>query len=137
MSRPTETACTRATFTEDVACLKNFNSHQRLALLIYFNALELAALGGTDYTAQLGPDGELATDSACNLTLDSTQQELAELLISQNNASDAGATVPATNALLAEAIKCLQNQPPAMLSAMSKTLFCQLGRHAAYPQENL
>lgn len=137
MARPSETACTRATFTEDVACLKNFNSHQRRALMVYFMVLELAALGGEDYTAQLGPDGTLADDSKCNLTLDPTQQALALLLVSQNNASDAGATVPATNTALATAIACLQNQPPAMLEAMYLTVFCQLGRHAAYPQSNL
>jgi hypothetical protein len=137
MARPSETACTRATFTEDVACLKTFNRHQRRALLIYFGALELAALGGEDYTEELGPGGTLATDSACNLTLDENQQNLAHLLIAQNNATDAGATVPSTKSDLAEAIACLQDQPPAMLDAMWLTVSCALGRHAAYPQSDL
>lgn len=135
--RPSETACTRATFTDDVACLQNFNRHQRRALLIYFGALELAALGGEDYTAELGPDGTLATASACNLTLDQCQQDLSLLLIGQNNADDAGATVPATKDDLAAAIACLQDQPPAMLDAMWLTISCALGRHAAYPQVDL
>lgn len=137
MSRPSETACTRATFTEDVACLKTFNSHQRRALMVYFMVLELAALGGEDYTAELGPAGTLADDSKCNLTLDPTQQALALLLINQNNATDAGATVPSTKSDLAAAIACLQDQPPAMLEAMYLTVFCQLGRHAAFPQSDL
>ena len=137
MARPSTTACTRATFTDDVGCFQNFDSHQRKSLLIYYGVLELAALGGEDYTAQLGPDGSLATDSACNLTLDSYQQELAALLIAQNNASDSGATVPADKDEMAAAIACLKNQPPAMLDAMWLTVLCALGRHAAYPQSNL
>lgn len=137
MARPSETACTRATFTDDVACLKNFDLHQRKALLVYFGVLELAALGGTDYTAELASGGDLALDSACNATLDPDQKELAHLLVAQNNASDAGATVPATNAALADAIACLQNQPEGMLDAMWLLVECQLGRHAAYPQSDL
>ena len=81
MARPSTTACTRATFTDDVACLKNFDLHQRKALMIYFNVVELAALGGTNYTAQLGPAGTLATAAACNDTLDPDQKELAALLV--------------------------------------------------------
>ena len=60
--------------------------------------------------------------------------ELAYLLIAQNNASDAGATVPDTQALLASAIECLKNQPPAMLNAMLLNIMCQLGRHQVMPQ---
>lgn len=137
MARPSETACTRATFTDDVACLNNFTANQRKALLIYFNVLELAALGGEDYTAELGPSGTLATDSVCNATLDPHQRELANLMVNQNNASDAGATVPATTDGLATAIACLENQPAAMLDAMLLNVQCQLGRHAAYPQSDL
>lgn len=137
MARPSADACSRATFTEDVGCLQNFNSNERKALFIYFAVLELAALGGEDYTGELGPDGALVEDSACNNTLDPYQKELAALLIAQNNASDAGATVPDTNSELAEAIACLKNQPPAMLDSMLLLVQCQLGRHAAYPQVNL
>lgn len=137
MARPSETACTRATFTDDVACLLNFDANQRKALMIYFNVLELAALGGEDYTAELGPDGTLATDSACNATLDPLQKDLALLLVNQNNASDAGATVPTTNTGLAAAIACLSNYPAGMLDAMLLNVQCQLGRHAAFPQSDL
>lgn len=105
--------------------------------MVYFMVLELAALGGEDYTTELGPAGTLADDSKCNLTLDPTQQALALLLINQNNATDAGATVPSTKSDLAAAIACLQDQPPAMLEAMYLTVFCQLGRHAAFPQSDL
>jgi hypothetical protein len=137
MARPSEVACTRETFTADVGCLQNFSLHQRKVLFLYFNVLELAALGGTDYTGELGPGGELVLDAACDATLDPTQKELALLLVNQNNASDAGATVPATNAALMEAIACLQNQPLAMVEAMTLHIQCLLGRHAAYPQVDL
>lgn len=137
MSRPSEVACTRDTFTDDVACLTNFNANEQTALMIYFNVLELAALGGEDYTDELGPDGTLATDSACNATLTPYQKGLAALLVNQNNASDAGATVPDTQAALASAIACLKNQPIGMLDAMLLNVQCQLGRHAAYNQVNL
>lgn len=137
MARPSETACTRATFTDNTACLKNFNSNERMALMIYFNVLELAALGGHDYIDELGPDGTLATDSDCDATLTPEQRELALLYINQGNATDAGATVPDNNTDLATAIACLKNQPPAMLSAMLLNVQCLLGRHAAFPQVDL
>jgi hypothetical protein len=137
MARPSETACTRATLTEDAACLINFNLQQRKALLVYFAALELAALGGEDYTAELGPDGTLAVDSQCLAVLTPAQREEALLVIARGNAEDAGATVPTDNDGLATGIACLQNQPIAMLDAMFVKLTCELGRHAAYPQVNL
>jgi hypothetical protein len=137
MARPSATACTRATFTDDVGCLRVFNLQQRKALLVYFNVLELAALGGEDYTNQLGPDGSLVQDSKCDATLDPEAKQLAALLINQNNASDAGADVPTDPNELMAAIACLQNQPPNMLDAMALHLQCLLGRHAAYPQEDL
>ena len=136
MARPSETACTRDTFTADVGCLGNFNSNERKALSIYFNVLELAALGGEDYTDELD-NGALVEDAACLNTLDPQQKELALLLVQRNNADDAGATVPSTQDGLASAIACLKNQPPAMLDAMLLLVQCQLGRHAAYPQVNL
>lgn len=137
MARPSDTACTRETFTEDVACLQIFNQNQRKALLIYFNVLELAALGGTDYTDELGSGGELSEDAKCNVTLLPDQKELALLLVNQNNATDAGATVPTSKDALAAAIACLENQDDAMLDAMLLFVQCQLGRHAAYPQSDL
>ena len=136
MARPSTTACLRATFMDNVACLARYDSHQRKALMIYFNVLELAALGGTDYRNELGPAGSLAIAAACNDTLDTHQQELALLWIAQNNADDAGATIP-TAALLPEAIKCLENQTPGMLDSMLLTVQCLLGRHAAWPQADL
>ncbi len=137
MARPSATACTRTTFTADVGCLKKFDSNERQALMIYFNVLELAALGGTDYTGELGPSGDLALDSACDNTLDPLQKDLALLLINMNNASDAGATVPDTQDALAQAISCLKNFPPAMLDAMALNVQCLLGRHAEIPQSDL
>ena len=104
--------------------------------MIYFNVIELAALGGTNYTAELGPSGTLVAAAACNDTLDPDQKELALLLINYNNAQDAGS--PATTPVAwSEAIKCLQNQPEGMLDSMLLHVQCLLGRHAAWPQVNL
>jgi len=136
LSRPSETACTRATFTEDSVCLSRYDSHQQKALMVYFMAAELAALGGTDYTRELGPDGSLAPASACNAELTPYQRDLARLLIAQNNAADAGAVLP-EDAALPDEIACLALQPPAMLDSMELTLLCLLGRHAAWPQVNV
>ena len=104
--------------------------------MVYFMAAELAALGGTDYTRELGPDGSLAPASACNAELTPYQRDLARLLIAQNNAADAGAVLP-EDAALPDEIACLALQPPAMLDSMELTLLCLLGRHAAWPQVNV
>ncbi len=133
MARPSELACTLANLTEGPACFKNYTSHQRHALMVYFMVLELAALGGTDYRLQIGPDGTLADNSACLDTLDQGKKDLALLLIYQQNADDAGATIPDA-ADLGEAIKCLENRTPGMLKAMALNLTCALGRHSVYPQ---
>lgn len=136
MSRPSISACTRATFTEDSVCLSRYDSHQQKALMVYFMAAELAALGGTDYTRELGPDGSLAPASACLRDLTPYQRDLARLLIAQNNAADSGVILPA-DAALPDEIKCLELQTSAMLDAMELTLLCLLGRHAAWPQVDL
>jgi hypothetical protein len=73
---------------------------------------------------------------ACNLALTPYQRDLARLLIAQNNAADAGVTLPA-DAALPDEIKCLELQTSSMLDAMELTLRCLLGRHAAWPQVNL
>jgi len=137
MARPSTTACTRATFTDDVACLRALTSQQRKAYMVYLNVLELAALGGTDYINELGPNGDLIVDAKCDISLDPEQKSLALLLINQGNAEDAGATIPATVDDIGTAVQCLVNQSPAQLDAMALHVQCLLGRHAAYPQVNL
>ncbi len=136
MARPSESACTRETFMADTGCLKNFDAHERKVLALYFNILELAALGGTSYVGELD-NGDLVEDAACLNTLDPNDKELGYLLVQRNNADDAGATIPATQDTLSQAIACLKLQPMAMIDAMTLLVQCQLGRHAAYPQVNL
>ena len=132
MANPT---CTQASFISGAACYFNFNAQDRAALLIYLNSLELAAIGGTAYT--LGSSGTLSAASVCYRQLENNTFQAPSpyvLFINANNATSAGASVPATNTLLASAIACLKNFPEQDLAAMQLQLTCALGRHKAYPQ---
>ena len=138
MANPT---CTVAQFTSSsiAPCLKNFNRSERLSLLIYFNALELDAIGGTNYNAQLGHAGSLMTAAECY------REELAfqnpvvipsipYLVIAFNNATNAGGAPASTKPLLAEAIACNNDFTLQQKAAQALLLACALGSHKAYPQ---
>lgn len=139
MPRPSETACLRATFATNGACYKNLDMHRRKAAMVYLKALELAALGGTDYTADLGNDSELIGDVACYepLELGAWIVSVPYLVIQAEAADAAGATVPASIQDVAAAIACLQNNPDSVLHNMDLLLTCLLGRHAQYNQVDL
>lgn len=128
--------CTVNGFITSAACFKNFSSEQRKSLLIYFSVLELAAIGGTNYSAQMGSGGTLFSSSVCyeNLLIEKYVPPLPYLVIAFNNAVNAGAAPATTVTLLAEAIKCLSNHTPAQKDAMLLLLACQLGSHKVYPQ---
>jgi hypothetical protein len=113
------------------ACFKNFNSEERKSLLIVFNAFELAAAGGTDYTEQLGSGGTLMDDATCylNLDLETCPPPLPYLVFAYNNAVAAGATPPSTTVAQATAIECNKNFTPAQKDAQLAWLACQLGSH--------
>lgn len=129
MSNPT---CTRASFISSGACLKQFHATRRHALKVYLMSLQLTAIGGTAYT--LGPAGTLNTAAAAYSTMNEEERDVARLVIESNNATAAGASVPATNVLLAAAIACLDNFTEPQLEAMELVLRCELGRAKAYPQ---
>lgn len=103
-------------------------------MLIYGMILELAAIGGTDYSSDL--PGLLS--AAAQLTGSLGDDELLAGLISRQfaNATAAGATVPDTLADKMSAIACLQNLPrsPLQLYQIYLLLFCKLGVHKAYVQ---
>ena len=135
MANPT---CSVAQFTSSAIapCLKKFDRSERLSLLVYFNALELAAIGGTNYNAQLGHSGSLMAAAICY------QEELAMqnpvvipsipyLVIAYNNARNAGGSV-ATD--LAAAIACNKDFTLQQKAAQALLLACSLGSHKAYPQ---
>jgi hypothetical protein len=137
MSRPTETVCLMSNFISASACFQNLNERQQRALMVYLKAKELNALGGTNYTAQLGPSGTLNTAAAAYNTMADWQVRLAQLVIEQDNANSAGAAISTNIQTLMDEIKCLENFPDATLDRMDLLLTCLLGRHAAWPQVNL
>ncbi len=138
MSRPSTTACTIDNYMTGSACFKDMTSHERHALTVYFKVKELAALGGTDYTNQLGNGGTLVEAAACVANaLNPFQRELARMVINQGNANDAGAATSTNIQTLASAISCLKDFDKNTLDAMDLVVTCLLGRHAAYPQVNI
>lgn len=131
MARPSETACTREEFISE-PCYTRLTLIERKAFMVYLLALELDALGGTDYT-----DPETLNEAAvCVHTLTADQQAVAELVIQAGNTSDSGGDLPATDDIPA-AIACFKNYQLAQLNSMELFLRCSLGRHAALPQVNL
>lgn len=133
MANPT---CGYAHFGAETSCFKSFNREERKSLLIYFYAKELAAIGGKDYTAQLGHSGTLSADSECYKRLDnpSCPPSLILLDIASYAAVNAGATVASTKDALATAIACNKDFPPVDKDAQILWLICNLGQHKSYPQ---
>lgn len=130
MSNPT---CTAAVLVEQNACLSQalFMPREQKCLKIYFNILELAALGGTDYSSVVA--STLITDAvALADTMNLAQRETALLAIQRNNAVAAGASVPTDPSQLKDGIKCFEDYPD--LDALVILLQCKLGVHKAYPQ---
>jgi len=98
--------------------------------IIYMNVLELAAIGGKDYTSLLTTD--LITDTiASTARFTPDQRRTAWFNINRQNANAAGASVPSTPAaLIAATACCLQafSDP----EAVQLMLACRLGQHATY-----
>lgn len=129
MANPT---CSNTQFVDDATCYQKhiLNARQQKALLIYAKALELAAIGGTNYNAVLATT--LVDDAPCWLTED--QKIAGRVNLAFVNAAAAGATVPSDLDDKMAAIKCIMLVDPEKLDAMDLWLTCQLGRHKAYPQ---
>lgn len=132
MANPT---CSATTFNTNASCynLNTLNEAQQWSLLVYAKVLELAAIGGTDYTNALKTD--LQTDSAC------PPQNRADIMAAQvnvafNNAADAGASIPATVSDALSLAACLQYVPGGVerLQRIDLLLNCKLGVHKSYPQ---
>jgi len=99
---------------------------QQKALLLYAKMLELAAIGGTDYTDDL--DGLLVA-SICPPAFENNI-EAAYLSIAFNNAIAAGAVVPSTIAGKMISATCLTSIPMATLDQIELLLTSLLGVHA-------
>lgn len=128
MATPT---CTEASFETGGACFQNMNQSQRMAAILYFNSLELAANGGTSYT--LGVNGTLLNAAKDYNRMSEDQIQVAMVTIAYNNAVSAGGVPASAIQALQEQIKCIELFGPRMMQQMKLVLECQLGKHAAPP----
>lgn len=94
--------CTPSSLADAGAILNPFSEQQAKGVLIYVMAKWLAALGGTNYTADFG-----ALNEAAKLWpwLNPTQQVSALLEIVRSVAVDDGASIPTSASDLVEAAK--------------------------------
>lgn len=103
--------------------------------MIYFMVKELAANGGTDYSAVM--TSTLISDALALVgRSDRNQRHTGWLNIAYNNAVSAGATVPDADALSdinALTGCCFQNEQ-VDFDAIMLLLACKLGVHKDYPQ---
>lgn len=131
MSNPT---CTNSSLT--ASCYKTpgaINPTQQKSLLIYAMALELNALGGTNYTNSLSTT--LLSDSARLLAgFRQADRDAAAVQIAFNNATAAGASVPSDLNGKIAAVACLSAADPNALDNAYIALLCALGVHKSYPQ---
>ena len=120
MSNPT---CSTTTLITNAACYRqsSIDPIQQQALLIYGKVLELAAIGGTDYTAALTTT--LLTDAAPVVGALSADNVTAANISTQFvNAAAAGASVPSTIQSKIAAVKCLQHLPGGALALAQKLM---------------
>lgn len=105
------------------------NPRQQKAYKIYANILELASIGGVDYTGRFTLLLADAASLGCGML--EPDREAARVQIALNNATAAGASVPATlNALQAKA-NCIVEWNDQQLSEVEMLLECALGKHSA------
>lgn len=113
--------------SEASAKFTNLTKQQRRALMVYMLIQELAALGGTDYSADFL---QLQEDVKPFSAMREDQIEGALIQIFKENAVEAGATIPDDINDLMEAIKCIECARPSDLELILLLLTCQLGVHA-------
>ncbi len=106
------------------------NTEQYQIVKIVLMALQLKAVGGTDYTVDFGT---LISNSKCKATLSPSEKRNIAISIESNNATNAGATVGTASALLAKGV-CLQGAQMSQLEAAELHLRCELGYAHSYPQ---
>jgi hypothetical protein len=116
---------------------KEYTSHflnpkQQKCLELHAMALELAAIGGTDYTADLPSLITASEDLAGFMTED--QITAANISICYANAVEAGATVPAAIGDKLAAVKEMVLYDDERLRKACTLLRCKLGRAESYPQ---
>lgn len=108
-----------------------------MALLVYFNAAELAAIGGTNYlsalTTTLNTDANvfqnLSNDQLGVGVVGSAFPGVATLAINYNNANAAGAALSSNIQTLSAAISALKMMTERQLAQAYLLLQCRLGKH--------
>jgi hypothetical protein len=106
---------------------------QQKALKVYARVLELAAIGGTDYSATMS--STLLSDAAVLANgYEESDRDAALVGLAFTKATAAGASVPSTlNAKIAAA-NCLVSADERQLEEAILLLECKLGFHKSYPQ---
>lgn len=128
----------------NLACFRGqvINQHQRKALMVFFKASELNAIGGTNYlNGLISPAaGGLIGDTVALFDEKSSKDNIGcrhvgtfELAVARNTAVAAG-VADANIQIRMQSIKCLYNVGENMLERMILFLDCQLGVHKQYPQ---
>ncbi len=132
--------CTAASLVEASPCFQfpTTSDHRKMAYLVYFNAAELAAIGGTNYLSALTTT--LLTDSKIFNTLSNDQlgvgvvgdpfPGVATLTISYNNANSAGAALSSNIQTLSTAVAGLRMMTDRQLAQAYVLLQCKLGKHS-------
>lgn len=126
MANPT---CTTSSLIPTCSNLTNISERQLMCEIIYTMMLELAAIGGTTYSV----DTLNQTSGTALIGMSRPQLESAELAIAANNATAAGANIPAFQDRQTQ-IACMVNLDDLTLLKMKTFLWCQLGVHKTYPQ---
>jgi hypothetical protein len=131
--------CTIASLVETFPQFQfpTLSDHQKMALLVYLNAIELQAVGGTNYISSLTTT--LITDSKIFNNLSNDQlgvgivgepfTGVATLAIAYNNATNAGGAPPTNQNAVAAAIHELVHATSRELAQAYLLLQCKLGRH--------
>lgn len=124
--------CTRDSLaTSNVGFGNAFDDRQYWAAALRFMVLELAAIGGTDYSTTMTTT--LISDAQALVgRMDPNQLRIATLNILRNNAVAAGATVPTDLSEINEATGCCFQSASVNFEEIFLFLLCQLGHHAEY-----
>ena len=106
------------------------NPHMQEALNVYAMALELAAVGGTDYSSDL--ESLIAASDAVSNYMNPDQLRAAEVNINFQNATNAGASVPSAIGDKLEACKTLLHYDLPRVLRAKQFLKGSLGYHSSF-----
>ena len=119
------------------ACIRDkLSPRQRQLFRIYFNAVELSAIGGTNYLTGMNVGSstpQIITDAvALARTLNLAERDTMDTAIDLQNAQNAGGSPLTDTSSILAAVSCIQNYPD--YESIRLLLKCQLGYHETYPQ---